>query len=116
MARRVADRHNGVGADGVEWLYPDDQADTGARLFNADGSEAEISGNGTRCVAAWLCAEQAKDRVAIRTGAGIKTCSLTLREPPWFEFEMEMGQPMVGAEIAVGLRSGTVRGIPVSMG
>ena len=57
FSQRICDRHNGVGADGVEWLFPDPDADIRARLFNADGSPAEISGNGTRCVAAYLCSE-----------------------------------------------------------
>src|SRR5215831_14662606 len=43
--RQLCDRHNGVGADGVEWLFPTSDADVRARLLNADGSEAEISGN-----------------------------------------------------------------------
>jgi len=62
ITRRLCDRHRGVGADGVEWLFPDAEADVPAdikaRLINADGSEAEISGNGTRCVAAYVSAEQ----------------------------------------------------------
>jgi len=58
FSRAICDRHNGVGADGVEWLSAAQDADVHARLFNADGSEAEISGNGTRCVAAWLVMEQ----------------------------------------------------------
>src|SRR5271167_3626360 len=73
FTRRICDRHRGIGADGVEWLFPSPDADVRARLLNADGSEAEISGNGTRCVAAYLCSEQAKERVQIRTGAGVKT-------------------------------------------
>ena len=72
--RRMCDRHEGVGADGVEWIYPSEDADVEIRLINADGSEAEISGNGTRCVAALLCAERGKEKITIRTGAGIKTC------------------------------------------
>jgi len=47
FSRRICDRHRGVGADGVEWLFPAPDADLRARLFNADGSEAEISCNGT---------------------------------------------------------------------
>ena len=58
FSRRICDRHHGVGADGVEWLFPAPDADVRAQLFNADGSEAEISGNGTRCVAAYLCSER----------------------------------------------------------
>src|SRR6476620_2114229 len=54
---QICERHNGVGADGVEWLFPAQDADIRARLLNADGGEAEISGNGTRCVAAYLCME-----------------------------------------------------------
>ena len=47
FTRRVCDRRKGVGADGVEWLYPSKDSDVEARLINADGSPAEISGNGT---------------------------------------------------------------------
>src|SRR4029077_4349973 len=72
FSKRICDRHNGVGADGVEWLFPAQDADMRVRLINADGSEAEISGNGTRCVAAYLCSEQGKERIVIRTGAGLK--------------------------------------------
>src|SRR5438552_18427189 len=77
FTKRICDRHNGVGADGVEWLFPAQDADIRARLVNADGSEAEISGNGTRCVAAYLCSQNPRSKVNVRTGAGIKTCSLT---------------------------------------
>ena len=76
FSRRICDRHNGVGADGVEWVLPATDADLRVRLLNADGSEAEISGNGTRCVAAWYCAENNRTSVVIRTGAGLKTCDL----------------------------------------
>ena len=116
FSRRVCDRHAGVGADGVEWLFPAPDANIRARLFNADGSEAEISGNGTRCVAAYLCAEQAKDKLVIRTGAGLKTCVLTARNESSFEFEIAMGEPQVGDEFSIKLAFGEVRGIPVSMG
>lgn len=116
FSRRLCERHQGVGADGVEWLFPAQDADVRARLFNADGSEAEISGNGTRCVAAYLCAEQAKEKVVIRTGAGLKTCMLTSRSETQYEFEIAMGAPQVGDEFPIKLAFGEVRGIPVSMG
>src|SRR3979411_1250666 len=79
LSRRLCDRHRGIGADGVEWLCPDAEADVKARLINADGSEAEISGNGTRCVAAYICEEQGKEKISLQTGAGLKTCTLTTR-------------------------------------
>jgi diaminopimelate epimerase len=116
LTRRMCDRHAGVGADGVEWMYPHASADVEIRLINADGSEAEISGNGTRCVAAYLCAERGKEKITIQTGAGLKTCVLTSRNEAEYEFEVEMGEAVVRAELAVKLGGGQVRGIPVSMG
>ena len=116
LSRRLCDRHEGVGADGIEWLFPTDQADVQARLFNADGSEAEISGNGTRCVAAHICSEQAKEKVVILTGAGLKVCTFVSRNDAQFEFEVDMGEPEVGDELAIEVNGRKVRGIPVSMG
>ena len=116
FARLVCDRHNGVGADGVEWILPANDADLRIRLVNADGSEAEISGNGTRCVAAWYCAEKGRDSVVIRTDAGLKTCSLTARDRNSFEFRSSMGQPEVGDPLSIKIAYGEMSGIPVSMG
>ena len=116
FTRRICDRHNGVGADGVEWVVPAKDADLGVRLLNADGSEAEISGNGTRCVAAWYCAEHQRDSVVIRTGAGLKTCELTSRNGSAFEFRSSMGVPEVGDEFPIKLTYGERCGVPVSMG
>ena len=116
FSRLICDRHNGVGADGVEWFLPAEDADIAIRLFNADGTEAEISGNGTRCVAAWYCAERDRTSVVIRTGAGLKTCDLTDRLGLNFEFRTAMGEPEIGGELEVRLDDGIVRGIPVSMG
>ena len=116
LTQRICDRHEGVGADGVEWMYPHATADVEIRLINADGSEAEISGNGTRCVAAYLCAERGKEKITIQTGAGLKTCILTERSDSEYEFEVEMGEAAVEAELAVRVGESEVRGIPVSMG
>lgn len=116
FSRRICDRHNGVGADGVEWLFPAQDADIRARLINADGSEAEISGNGTRCVAAHLVSQGGKDQLSIRTGAGIKHCRLVARDGNYFEFEMDMGEPQVGDDFSIKVAFGEVHGTPVSMG
>src|SRR5579859_6370316 len=116
FSRGICDRHNGVGADGVEWLFPAQDADIRARLINADGSDAEISGNGTRCVAAYLCSENPRTKIAVRTGAGIRTCLLTSHSENVFEFEIGMGAVTVERELAVKTRAGEIRGIPVSMG
>ncbi len=116
FTRAICDRHLGVGADGVEWLYPTPDADMKARLFNADGGEAELSGNGTRCVAAWLVSERGGDSVIIRTGAGNKVCKLIKRGAHELEFEMDMGEPRVGDVFPIKLAFGEARGIPVDMG
>jgi len=116
FSRRICDRHNGVGADGVEWLYPAPDADMRARLINADGSEAEISGNGTRCVAAYMVSNGHAGKLVIRTGAGVKRCELVAREGHRFEFEMEMGEPRVDDAFSITVAFGQVHGTPVSMG
>ena len=116
FTRLICDRHDGVGADGVEWMAPNFSTDVEIRLINADGSPAEISGNGTRCVAAYVCAMQGKERVSILTGAGTKICTLTSRRDSDYEFEIEMGKSTVEPEQTVRISSGEVRGLPVSMG
>lgn len=107
-ARHLCDRHFGAGADGVEVLCertsPD--ADFSIRLFNADGGETPISGNGTRCVAAWLYYTGAWSRPTVRlaTGAGVKTLKLIDSGGPRFDFETEMGTPRLrSTEIPVHL-------------
>jgi len=120
LTRRLCDRHRGIGADGVEWLFPDADADVKARLINADGSEAEISGNGTRCVAAEIYSREGKKEVVVRTGAGLKTCRLTspeeARQGATFEFETDMGQPEVGGELSIETMWVRALGTRVSMG
>ena len=118
LSRRLCDRHRGVGADGVEWLLPDAQSDVDvkARLFNADGSEAEISGNGTRCVAAEICARTGKTEIVVQTGAGSKTCRLASQQGSTFEFEADMGAPEVGGELAIETMWVRAVGTKVSMG
>lgn len=116
LTQRLCDRHEGIGADGVEWMYPHASADVEIRLINADGSEAEISGNGTRCIAAYICAKRGKQTITIQTGAGLKTCVLTGRGDSDYHFEVDMGEAAVEPEVTLKLATGQVRGIPVSMG
>lgn len=96
IARRICDRHTGVGADGWMLMNPasDEQVHAAIRLYNSDGSQSEISGNGTRCVAAFLVqAELAPAEVCILTGAGLKTLRLIDRHELTYRFEMNMGTP-----------------------
>ena len=116
FTRRICERHTGVGADGVEWVLPASDADLRVRLLNADGSDAEISGNGTRCVAAWFCGEHQRSSALIRTGAGLKKCEMKTRDGNNFEFRSSMGEPEVGDPFSIKLAYGEVTGTPVSMG
>jgi len=89
VARAICDRHTGIGADG--WML---LRGSTIRLFNADGSEPEMSGNGTRCAAALLIdSGQAADHLTITTGAGAKHLRLLERRGRQFLFEMDMGRP-----------------------
>lgn len=95
LARDICDRHTGAGADGWMLVSPasDPQADGSIELYNSDGSVAEISGNGTRCAAAFLIQHgSSAETVRIRTGAGIKTLRLLSRDGLAFQFEMNMGR------------------------
>jgi diaminopimelate epimerase len=97
-ARAVCDRHTGVGADG--WLLvqatPTAKSHAAIRLFNADGSEPELSGNGTRCAAAFLLymGVASGSELRIATGAGDKQLRLIERDGRRFTFEMNMGRPV----------------------
>ncbi|HTW63024.1 MAG TPA: diaminopimelate epimerase [Bryobacteraceae bacterium] len=92
-ARAICDRHTGIGADG--WMLV---RGSSIRLFNADGSEPEMSGNGTRCAAALLIdAGKADGDLVITTGAGPKHLRLLERNGRRFLFEMDMGQPKFDA-------------------
>ncbi|MCY4588707.1 MAG: diaminopimelate epimerase [Bryobacterales bacterium] len=98
LARSMCDRRQGVGADGLEVLGAPgiDHGDTDAslRIFNSDGSEAEISGNGTRCVAAALQYEAPSgESLRITTRAGLKVLRLIERRGRKFIFDMTMGTP-----------------------
>jgi diaminopimelate epimerase len=111
IARAICDRHTGVGADG--WMLVDPPADAQAQgaiqLFNSDGSQPELSGNGTRCAAALLIRHGfASALIRIRTGAGTKTLRLLKRGDLSFEFEMNMGKPRVTAvRFALPLSTGS---------
>ena len=98
VARAICDRYSGAGADGwyLVTRLPGEPADAAIRLFNSDGSEAELSGNGTRCAAAFLIESGLdKSELRIRTGAGVKHLKLINRQARRFLFETGMGAPVV---------------------
>ncbi len=97
LARAICHRHTGVGADGLYLVRTSvEGADAEAHLYNSDGSSAEMSGNGTRCVAAWLVAGgSGSNPLRIRTGAGLRELHLIRREGNVFHFSMGLGKPTI---------------------
>ena len=90
---KICDRHFGVGADGVIYILNSDKADCRMRIFNADGSEPEMCGNGIRCFAKYLANEKNFDSLKVETGAGI----LTVKVDENF-VTVDMGEPIFDAE------------------
>jgi diaminopimelate epimerase len=118
LARAICARHTGVGADG--WMLVDarDPATPAIRLFNADGSEPELSGNGTRCAAALLYhfSRSTDDQIRIRTGAGVKELKLLERHGLAYTFEMNMGQPRDSGVHQIATSFGTVEATLLDVG
>jgi diaminopimelate epimerase len=118
LARQLCDRHLGIGADGVLTLLPS-RGDSAARLhvFNADGTVAEMCGNGLRCAARLLLEEGGSDAVRIETDAGVLRCEA--RPGPGDRcatIRAEAGRPTVSPaeKLRVGRRA--IRGFPVALG
>ncbi len=99
LARDICDHHLGVGADGVMYYLPamnDPEADFSTFIFNADGSQAEMSGNGIRILAAYLryTGEHTAQDIRIRTVCGIRSLKLMGHEGNIYTFESSMGKPI----------------------
>jgi len=116
LARKLCARNTGVGADGIEFLERRANGDLFLRLFNADGSEAELSGNGTRCVAAWLANSEGRRQVALDTHGGLRTCRVVEADDPLYLIESEMGIPRVMPRTIDLPGVGNVAGAMVNVG
>jgi len=116
LAPRIADRHRGVGGDGLILVEPTPRAAARMRMFNADGSEAEMCGNGLRCVAHLVVARgrAAAGPVTIETGRGVLTVEVRPTGPRSSEVRVDMGAPLLdAAEIPItGLGPGRVLDAP----
>lgn len=99
LARAVSDRHFGVGSDGLIMIMPSDRADARMRMFNADGSEGEMCGNGVRCVAKYVHDHglARKNRVTVETGRGVLTLDLTVDDGEARLVRVAMGTPILRA-------------------
>lgn len=113
-ARRLCDRHRGLGADGVEFVRSSG-AHLELDLFNADGSPAEISGNGSRCVAAFY-ARHGFRQGELRTAAGVVRARVIEGAAAFWMIEMEMGVPRLEGESVLRLAGRDFRVQVLSMG
>jgi diaminopimelate epimerase len=116
FARKLCARNTSVGADGIEFLDRKANGEFFLRLFNADGSEAELSGNGTRCVAAWLARSEGRRDVALGTHGGTRTCHVVEAADPLYLIESEMGVPRVMQRTIELPGVGNVAGAMVNVG
>jgi diaminopimelate epimerase len=100
LSRAVSDRHFGVGADGLILITPSDRADARMRMFNADGSESEMCGNGLRCVAKFVHDHgiARKPTLAIETGRGVLKIDLEVCGGRVDRATVDMGEPILLAE------------------
>ena len=119
LARRVSDRHFGIGSDGLILICPSDRAGVRMRMFNADGSEGEMCGNGIRCVAKYVYDHHIVEKtgLSVETGAGIKQLYLFTEQGKVVQVRVDMGEPVLAAaQIPVVSDKAEVIGVPVEVG
>src|SRR5262245_16144594 len=116
LARRISDRHTGVGGDGLILICPSERADAEMRMFNADGSASEMCGNGIRCVSKYLYDHGICRRptLAIESAGKMLSLELMLASGVVDRVRVDMGQPILLPEqIPTTLRSPAGPGTPV---
>jgi diaminopimelate epimerase len=97
LSRKVSDRHFGIGSDGLILICRSDKADARMRMFNADGSESEMCGNGLRCVAKYVYDHgiAQKPELRIETGRGVLGVSLEVKNNKVSRVRVNMGEPIL---------------------
>ena len=103
-APRLCDRYKGIGADGLVFILPDNEADYRMRIFNADGSEAEMCGNASRCVALYLKKHRylsETDSLRLATGSGVRHIDIRDME----HIAVDMGKPVYKGTQTIGART-----------
>src|SRR6516162_398080 len=100
LSKKISDRHFGVGSDGLILICRSEKADVRMRMFNADGSEAEMCGNGVRCVAKYAHDHGLvrKPILTVETGRGVLTLELEMAGGVVKQVRVDMGEPILEAE------------------
>ena len=101
LARRLSDRHFGIGSDGLVLMLPHTNADAHMRMFNADGSEAQMCGNAIRCVAKYLYESGIckRKQMQIMTLSGLHTLDLQVADDVVKQVSVNMGQPRIAQDL-----------------
>jgi len=118
LSRKLSDRHFGVGADGMIYICRSDCADFMMRIFNADGSEATMCGNGIRCVGKYLYEKGYTDRTELRieTLSGVRQLTLVRSGSGIKSVSVDMGRAKVSNDLLLRLPDTAIRCTPVSVG
>ncbi|MBE6692225.1 MAG: diaminopimelate epimerase [Ruminococcaceae bacterium] len=118
LSIKLSDRHFGAGSDGMIFISPSDVADFKMRVFNADGSEAKMCGNGIRCVGKYVYDKgyTNKQEITVETLSGIKNLKFTLSDGKVKSVSVEMGVAVTEDEIEISTESEKFILLPVSMG
>ena len=118
LSMRLSDRHFGAGSDGMIYISPSDIADFKMRIFNADGSEAMMCGNGIRCVGKYVYDKGYTDdtHLRIETLSGIKELELTVRHGKVRQVTVKMGTAVISPDGALRIGAQTLPFTPVSVG
>ena len=118
VARKVSDRHFGIGSDGLILIKPSDVADGQMDMYNADGSQGAMCGNGIRCVAKYMYDYGITDKtsISVETKSGIKYLDLTVKDGKVDTVKVNMGSPILkAAEIPVVSEKEQVISEPVNV-
>jgi diaminopimelate epimerase len=119
LSRDISDRHFGVGSDGLILICPSEKADARMRMFNSDGSEAEMCGNGIRCVAKFLYDHGlvSKPALTVETGRGVLTLELEIENGSVGQVRVDMGEPILeAARIPTTLPGNPPLDVPLTIG
>ncbi|MCI9198479.1 MAG: diaminopimelate epimerase [Lachnospiraceae bacterium] len=119
VARQVSDRHFGIGADGLILICPSETADFRMEMYNADGSQGAMCGNGIRCVAKYVYDHRLTDKehIRIETKSGIKSLDLTVQDGKVSLVRVAMGAPILQAEeIPIRTDREQVLAMPIEVG
>lgn len=118
LSIKLSERHFGAGSDGMIWILPSDVADFRMRMFNNDGSEGAMCGNGIRCVGKYVYDKGYTDKtqITVETLSGIKSLDMTVVNGKVTQATVNMGKAVVSPALTIDADNQTITGTPVNVG